>query len=978
MGVVYQARQTKLGRLVALKLILAGGHAGADDLARFRTEAEAIARLQHPNIVQVFEVSEYEGRPFFSLEFCPGGSLAKRLDGKPLSGPEAARLVETLARAVQVAHEAKVVHRDLKPANVLLTADGTPKVTDFGLAKMLDEAGGTVTGEVLGTPSYMAPEQAGGKKGVGPAADVYALGAILYELLTTRPPFQAATPLDTLMQVVADEPVPPRRLNAQVPADLETICLKCLHKDPHRRYESAAHLAEDLRRFQAGEPIAARPVGNAERLWRWCRRKPFLASGAAAIGLALAGVVVLAVLAARNARAVAAAEKENARKDQQRLQESLLEQARAERLLRNRHRALELLAEAARTGSREGLRQEAIQAITSSGVRFVREVAPDWAQWGKNHRDVFLKQLREYAFPEFGPDPFVRLHRGTDGGAEFVYQDDKLVALPPRLGLPKKCWLSGDRHWLVFRDVTEPDLIRVWDCRRRLLHGRLPACGDLAMAGNGFGLLSGIAFSPDGVLLASTRARAGEYVLHPSEIDSTRTLITRDGLLASRWSRDGKFLLTCSRTSIVGAGSSPGRTFQETGGGGDPVKLEAGFAQVWEVSCPVPTYQVREPVERLRFRPDGRQVAVNDTVWDVQPGNTRSALRQTALAAPGCLLGFRGAEVWGLFPAVSGPSRGELPSAPVTRRHNRWCGELSAALAVRPSASVIGPGPLAGIGNLIANLGPTRWERPRVVRVLPTTQEVILAPPPDQRWRSIFVRKGLGIGYAEPYRLAWSRDGAKLLALVSVGWHEWRPNPTLPDASIGGSATTPTDRFVEAWDIPSGKRYPLALPKAEWKAIAWHPEGRRFAAASSQAVQVWDLATGAEIATLSREDFDHLVWGNDGRYLLAVQHDKQAAVYTPEGVEARTWSAPRKDWAAFSPWGEGRGVVAGGEDGLVRILDVETGQEVARWKAHEAAVTALTLSPDGALLVSGGRDRAVRVWNLPWIRAELAKLGLDW
>jgi tRNA A-37 threonylcarbamoyl transferase component Bud32 len=273
MGVVYKARQTGLQRIVALKMILSAGHAGAAERARFRTEAEAIARLQHPNIVSVFEVGEHEGRPFFSLELCPGGSLDRKLAGTPLPPREAARLVEVLARAMHAAHQANVIHRDLKPANVLLSADGTPKITDFGLAKKLDDgANPTVTGAVMGTPSYMAPEQAEGKKDVGPAADVYSLGAILYECLTGRPPFKAPTALDTLMQVVADEPVPPSRLLRRVPFDLETICLKCLQKSPARRYDSAKALAEDLARFLEGRPILARRPSLLVQARYWCRR----------------------------------------------------------------------------------------------------------------------------------------------------------------------------------------------------------------------------------------------------------------------------------------------------------------------------------------------------------------------------------------------------------------------------------------------------------------------------------------------------------------------------------------------------------------------------------------------------------------------------------------------------------------------------------------------------------------------------------
>jgi formylglycine-generating enzyme required for sulfatase activity/tRNA A-37 threonylcarbamoyl transferase component Bud32 len=316
MGVVYKARQVKLNRLVALKMILAGGHAGGEERARFKREAEAIARLQHPHIVQIHEVGEHHRLPFFSLEFCPGGSLEKKLAGTPLPPREAAALVEKLAHAMQAAHHKGVIHRDLKPANVLLAEDGTPKVTDFGLAKKLDEAGQTASGAVMGTPSYMAPEQAGGKSGViGPAADVYALGAVLYECLTGRPPFRAVTVMDTLLQVLEDEPVPPGRLNSKAPRDLETICLKCLDKEPSRRYASAADLAQDLRRFQAGEPVVARPSSLWRRGVKWARRRPALASLCFVLALALATVLAGGAwyngrLRAEREKAVTALEKE--------------------------------------------------------------------------------------------------------------------------------------------------------------------------------------------------------------------------------------------------------------------------------------------------------------------------------------------------------------------------------------------------------------------------------------------------------------------------------------------------------------------------------------------------------------------------------------------------------------------------------------------------------------------------------------------
>jgi tetratricopeptide (TPR) repeat protein len=287
MGVVYQARQLALGRIVALKMILAGSHAAPDDLQLFRAEAEKMARLQHAHIVQVYEIGEHQGLPYFSLEFCAGGSLHHKLQGTPLKPRDAARLLETLARAVAVAHDKQLVHRDLKPHNVLLDEHGEPKIADFGLARRLDAAGQTQTGTIKGTASYMAPEQARGER-VGPLADVYGLGAVLYELLTGRPPFLADNTVAILGQVLFQEPVPVRRLQPAAPRDLETICLCCLHKVAHRRYPSALALAEDLRRYQAGEPIVARPVGRLERAWKWARRRPAVASLAALLIVAVA------------------------------------------------------------------------------------------------------------------------------------------------------------------------------------------------------------------------------------------------------------------------------------------------------------------------------------------------------------------------------------------------------------------------------------------------------------------------------------------------------------------------------------------------------------------------------------------------------------------------------------------------------------------------------------------------------------------
>jgi serine/threonine-protein kinase len=294
MGVVYRAWHLGLNRLVALKMLLAGPFARPQEQERLVREARAVAALHHPNIVQVFDVGDVQGRPYFTMELVEGGSLADKIQAAPQPARQAAALLATLADAIHAAHQSGIVHRDLKPANILFTKGGTPKVMDFGLARRLEgNEGLTLSGVPMGTPSYMSPEQARGDKGtIGPATDVYALGAILYECLTGRPPFRAESGTATLQQILTEEPVPPVRLNPQVPRDVATICLKCLSKEPHRRYASAAALAEDLRRFLGGEPIAARPAGRLERLARWARRRP--AAAALLVSALLLAATVLA------------------------------------------------------------------------------------------------------------------------------------------------------------------------------------------------------------------------------------------------------------------------------------------------------------------------------------------------------------------------------------------------------------------------------------------------------------------------------------------------------------------------------------------------------------------------------------------------------------------------------------------------------------------------------------------------------------
>ncbi len=498
MGVVYRAQQSGLNRPVALKMILAGSHAGPVERERFRREAQAVAALQHPSIVQIFEIGEASGHPYLALELVDGGSLAQHLNGSPWSARDSAELVELLARAVEYAHTQGIVHRDLKPGNILLSAkrevptafqtarSSLPKITDFGLAKRLDETAGgegaTKTGAVMGTPSYIAPEQASGKTHeIGPGVDIYALGAILYELLTGRPPFRGETPLDTVLQVINEDPVSPKSLQPNVPWDLQTICLKCLVKSPAKRYTTALALAEDLRRYLNGEPILARPLSSWGRSVKWAKRHPALAVlGIATITATLAFVSVLSVAYARIREAVQQKEAEAEAAHTAREKEEG-ERKRAEGLAAENDKArAAAVAQAEQLKLESERNRRGAYALQIVQISALCERDPKRAQTLLEDSVRCPKDLRDFAW--------AYLHR-------LCLREDRIYAEHANGDSLDAIAVSRGGNFVATAGTRGE--IRIWDPR---------TARTFAILSGHKGRIHGLAFSPDGGVLASAGA----------------------------------------------------------------------------------------------------------------------------------------------------------------------------------------------------------------------------------------------------------------------------------------------------------------------------------------------------------------------------------------------------------------------------------------------------------------------------------------
>lgn len=958
MGVVYKARHKGLNRIVALKMILTGEHADETARARFKTEAETIARLQHPGIVQIFEVGELPTgnggppRPFIALEFCPGGNLDKKLGGTPRQPMEAAALVEQLARAMQAAHEAHVLHRDLKPANVLLAGDGTPKITDFGLAKKLDEEGKTQTGDVMGTPSYMAPEQAQGKnKELGPACDVYALGTILYECLTGRPPFKAATMMDTLMQVVHDEPVAPSRLNAKVPTDLETICLKCLSKDPAKRYDSALSLAEDLARFQRHEPIVARPVGRPERLWRWCRRNPSLA--AALVGL-LVGTVLSTYFALQfYLTAWEAARRTTELAEQKQATELAL---KASELQRKRS---DVVAYASRI---ESAKQAFLRGECVGAQQILLTCDPKLRGWeydfvlGKTLPRLNLSgHTGSVTSVDFSPDGkrIVSASKDTLMKVWDARSGVEILTIKGHLDGVTSVNFSADGKRIA--SGSKDKTVRVWDAQTGVevlcLMGHMNEVTSVAFHPNGKQLVSG----SEDKTLTMWDCQTGEEILvfkgHTEGVLSVA--FSADGKRIVSGGRDkrvmvwdaktGETLLTLKNAhmgSVASVNFSPDCKRIVSGGIGFTVK-------VWDVNTgqAVLTLDPNNAlISGLSFSPDGTRIAgamsdhITVKVWDTRTGEELLSLGK----------GHPGAHY--------------------------------SSVAFSPDGTRV----VAGTGTFVEV-----WEG------YPEEETFTLEGHKGSVWSIAISPDGTRIVSADDNSLTVKVWDTQTEEVLSLKGHKKQITKVClsPDGRriVSGSR----DGEIKVWDAQTGKlllslkeltdleadeqiagKLNLSLgAHTDW--VTFSPDGQRIVSGGCGTVKAWDAHTGEKTLSMKIPEFNILALSPDGKRIVTTKtvFDRMAGEFihpvivrdVPAGKHLLTLKghALGVTCASFSP--DGYYILTGGGDKAVKVWDAQTGEEVVSLKGHTVRVRSVAFSPDGTRIVSGGGDLhmpgELKVWD---------------
>jgi WD40 repeat protein len=846
MGVVYKARHLALNRLVALKMILSGSHAGTDDLARFRNEAEAVARVQHPNLVQIYEVGEHEGRPYFALEYVDGGSLDKWMHESHPDARAAARMVEILARAVHAVHQHGLVHRDLKPGNILLTTSGVPKITDFGLAKRLDsKQGKTVTGDILGTPTYMAPEQAGGRvKEIGPVTDVYALGTILYEMLAGRPPFQAASGLDLVLMVTRDEPQLPSRIRRHIPRDLETICLKCLEKQPGKRYGSAEEFADDLHRFQVGEPIKARPVGPVLRTLKWARRHPAWASVLGLAAVALVAFLIVGML--YNLRLEQALQDAQTKGEESRQRLVRLSVARGSQLLDEGDwfGALVFFAEALRLEQGDPAREAMHRLRLGSVLRLCPELKQMWF-----HDRAVLQA-------DFSPDGTRVVTASEDHTARLwdVATGQPVGAVLEHKGPVVHAEFSKDGRWVL--TASRDGTARVWSAASG--QPRTPPLD------HGAPLLHA-AFSPDGTRVATCGEDVSAILWNAATgVAQPRRASHLGWIKAVAFSPDSRWLATASNdhyarlwradTGAEGFGFAHAKEVLWVGfqpSGKMLVTTSAdGTAQLWDWTTGDsigPKLAHRAPVVHASFNNDGKLLATASSdraarVWSTSTGG--------AVSPP---LKHSG----GLNTAVFGPISKLLLTTGDDNTLRLW--SLSTFEELLPTVHYHGSIPagrfsadgqrilsasLTGVVRLLA----AREDFQRLLSVLDTPAESLHRARPASQTRVL------------------SADGLRELKAnddTSAGFYDSQTNkPLLPPLKHGSKVlhvgfspdekrllTASDDNTARLWDAQTGE---LLTPPLHHRGTvtfaAFSPDGTLVVTASQdETARVWDASTGEPI-----------------------------------------------------------------------------------------------------------------------------------
>jgi len=976
MGVVYKARHIALRRVVALKMILRGGHASGAELERFRTEAESIARLQHPNIVQIHEVGDHEGLPFFSLEFCSGGGLDRKLAGTPLPPREAAALVEKLAHAMQAAHDKGVIHRDLKPANVLLAEDGTPKITDFGLAKKLDEAGKTQDGSVMGTPSYMAPEQAGGKsKELGPACDIYALGAILYELLTGRPPFKAATPLDTMMQVVTDEPVPPSQLQSKTPRDLETICLKCLQKVPGSRYSSALALAEDLRRFLEDRPVKARRAGQLEHAWRWCRRNRGLATLGAVV-LVLGFLVVPGMLLGFNRQlsaqlllvTTAESEEKKAKRDAlEKLFLSYRDQARANRLtgrMGHRFDTLKAVAEAANV-----LRQ---LDLTAEQIEF-REF------------ELRNEAIAALALPDLRPGP------------------DWVV------GLGNPAEFSADLKWYLWRDAEHYSVRRAGDhanvFQLPLLNwGKLSPDGRYAAGGN-YTAVQLWQIGDSNVIL-DMPCKHQAYHFSP------------DGKHFAFWSADEIHVFDLAKRKTIKRVACPPATHLAYHPSQPRLAASCGGQIVvvdWQEGQRLKTMSdTSSIVGVLAWHPDGRRLAAvhgeeRIRLWDVDSGKSYHDIEgqigrgiSVSFAAGGDLLVTAG---WSAKLRLWNPHTGKAWLTVANSHHNTIYNSQRSMLGSSFDGNKLGLREVCSSrayrtlameprhGLKQGYYLPAVSDNGSLLAV--TVQDGVSLWDLETGENIAFLRSGLAASQFEK-----TESGSAVLTASNAGLIRWPLERNAHSWVVGRAEKLPVEgnqRFAAVLArIPDGQVFALEHesglmlrqrdkaprilgPPRKMNHIALSPDGQWAAVTGLKdySVKVLRLADGAEVKEIPQKvAMSKVSFSTDGKWLLT-NGDGYRLWHVGSWEPGPTWNGGLLQVGVFSPDGL---LALPTEEGTIRLLNLATQKELARLENPvQERASELIFTPDGTKLIATSMDsRIVHVWDLRAIREELVNLGLDW